>query len=385
MTSFQRWCITAIVSFVHVAAASSTLVAATFFSGRIDVNGSVAGGSAVMFARDVGQGSTGVSYNNAWTSGSGGLLTSGNKITTVGVIPLRSALVRNSSIDLGTGLNLVAVFAFEGIVEPGSGGAGTFQSNFNPDVAVPGGTLGGFGGGIVRFYDRRDPNTGVAPPFDLTDPAAWVQDFSDLSAGLVAELTVDFQATDYQQGPPGGIDTLIPQVNDVTKVNTIPFETSGAFAGAEGDFKLRFNEQLVGDMIGSGFLFNNPDVSADFNSDFIADPPGSFPRTTLDLLVNLDQELLAAPSHPVPMDIDDLNDFFDRLLDNVVSGSHPFSDESVGTGNDFDTSQTLVTGDASLLNVGGIGIPGGQFVPEPSAFVLLFVAAIGIVLRRKGR
>src|SRR3972149_7656919 len=120
-----------------------------FFSGRVDINGSVAGGNAVLLAKEANAAAGGFSYDNQWTAGSGGMSAPGNKLTSVGFVPVSAARVGNAIEDLATGLDLVAVYAIEGVTQLAGVGQGGFneRGNFNPNVSVPGGTLtGGFGG-----------------------------------------------------------------------------------------------------------------------------------------------------------------------------------------------------------------------------------------------
>src|SRR3990172_2560800 len=115
--------------------------ASTFFSGRIDVNPSAAGGKPKAGVKQLGLLGAGIGYHNEWTAGTGELAGVGNKVSSLGVVPISTARIGNSLQSLGTGLNLVAVYAFEGVTEASSTGHAGARTNFDPTMSVPNGSL----------------------------------------------------------------------------------------------------------------------------------------------------------------------------------------------------------------------------------------------------
>jgi len=305
----------------------ATSRADTFFTGRADFNGSLAGGVNVLDAKRTNFDSGAISYSNVFTAAAppAGQAAVGNKVNTIGYVVLSSATVGNTTTPFGTSNRITAVYALQGTI-----------TNANPLS-----TTVRYDSGTVRVYDR-----GVTTGINNEMPSQWVTNIANLNQGVIATLGLDGIPTAVLQGPPDGLLTESLVVVDPSAINSAKVNITAAVGNT------------------ADLLFNY--LSGPFVTDFdVVDPKNP------QLFVRLNETLQSATFNPNQTD---LNTIFNAFL----PGKGPFSTIGTGTGSDFGPGG-LGNPDTTFANDGGFAVPGATQVeiPEPASMLVWGLIAGG--------
>jgi len=327
----------------------------TFYTGRIDANGSVvAGGTDFAGAKQIDGAGGGFGHNNVFATGAGGVAASGDTIKSMGIIVMSGAAVGAGTGSFNTGDDLVAIYALHGTVSV-DGMTGNITSNFDP------GDNPGNHFGVIAFYDRSSIGGLLT-----ANPSTWS---SDLTSPL-AVLELAARPDAVLQGGPGGSATAAPVVPDPGAINTQEIEVQAA-VNTRGQYKA--------DIVDLGTFLDNLDVQL---------PPDFFSTTALgSFFGDIIQRLDDGTNNTDGLVLSDLNNAYDDLFDLLGIDNGQFASGLDTAGSGYDPANFLTgNGDVLLLNNQFILNPGDQALPqqrgdtpEPASLVLWGLALVGSI------